>query len=282
MRKQVLQAAKQQQAEKLAELGTRLSHARLQREMSLDDVAARTHIQVRLLRAIEEGRLSDLPEPVYVQSFIRQFGNAVGLNGVHLASEFSTTPVVLPQRLNLGWLPFGQLRPAHLYLIYLALVVGAVQGLSYLMNQSSSQPQLTAESLQKFKESLPVSPVPMGPSLGTRATNPTTITSTDPSAAGKPVRVGLVFKDQSWIRISVDGKQEFEGVLPQGTARTWAAEKQVVVRAGNAGGVMAAFNEGQAKPLGEPGTVQEVAFPPDPKLATLPEGTVTSGDSLKF
>ncbi|MGI0490617.1 helix-turn-helix domain-containing protein [Alkalinema pantanalense CENA528] len=282
MRKQVLQAAKQQQAEKLAELGTRLSHARLQREMSLDDVAARTHIQVRLLLAIEEGRLSDLPEPVYVQSFIRQFGNAVGLNGVHLASEFSTTPVVLPQRLNLGWLPFGQLRPAHLYLVYLALVVGAVQGLSYLMNQSSSQPQLTAESLQKFKESLPVSPVPMGPSLGARAANPTATSSIAPDAAGKPVRVGLVFKDQSWIRISVDGKQEFEGVLPQGTARTWAAEKQVVVRAGNAGGVMAAFNEGQAKPLGEPGTVQEVAFPPDPKLATLPVGTIAAGDSLGF
>ena len=39
-----------------------------------------------------------------------------------------------------------------------------------------------------------------------------------------------------------------------------------MVKAGNAGGIMVSFNDGKAKPLGAPGTVQEVAFPPNPQL----------------
>lgn len=282
MRKHVLQAARQQQAEKLAELGTRLGQARRQREMTLDDVAGRTHIQSRLLRAIEEGNLDLLPEPIYIQSFVRQFGNAVGLNGVHLASEFPVNPTIASPTMNwLRW-PLGQLRPVHLYVVYLMLIAGAVHGLSILVNQAGSQPQLTAENLQKFKESLPVSPVPMGPNLtGVLNSREPSSTAANVNAAGKPIRVGLIFKDQSWVRVVVDGKQEFEGVMPQGTTRTWAAQNRVVVRAGNAGGVIAAFNDGQAKPLGEPGTVQEVSFPPDPKLATLPNAVSTFWDPLQ-
>jgi cytoskeletal protein RodZ len=66
--------------------------------------------------------------------------------------------------------------------------------------------------------------------------------------------------DQSWVRVVADGKTEFEGMLPEGTQRIWAADKEVTVRAGNAGGVLVSLNEGQAKPMGEPGTVEEVTF----------------------
>ncbi|MEB3291831.1 MAG: helix-turn-helix domain-containing protein, partial [Synechococcales bacterium] len=83
MRRHVLQV-RQLQAEKLTELGVRLCEGRKLLGMSLDEVASKTHIQQRLLRAIETGNLDDLPEPVYIQSFIRQYANAIGLNGVHL------------------------------------------------------------------------------------------------------------------------------------------------------------------------------------------------------
>jgi cytoskeletal protein RodZ len=265
-KKNLLQIAKEQQAAKLAELGERLSHARRQLDIPLEAVAERTHIQTRLLKAIEEGRLEDLPEAVYIQSFIRQYANSIGLNGVHYASEFMAPPVVNPVRS--AWfksLPVfgGQLRPSHLYLSYMVLVLASVQALSGVIHRSIAQPVVSQESLQKFKDALPVGTTPMGP-------NPATVTLNGPTPGnpvpGQSVRVGLTVTDQSWVRVVADGKEEFEGVLTEGTTRSWNAKKQLVVKAGNAGGIMVSFNDGKAKPLGAPGTVQEVAFPPNTQI----------------
>ncbi len=268
-KKQLLQIAKEQQAMKLTDIGERLSQSRRQLDISLENVAERTHIQTRLLKAIEEGRLEDLPEAVYIQSFIRQYANAIGLNGLHFASEFADS--LTPVRDRTPWFkgfPFLslQLRPIHLYAGYLLLVGVSVQGVSGLVSQSNVQPELNAESLQKFKESLPISSTPMGP-------NPKTV-SIQPSATnpGQGVRVGVTLTDQSWVRVVADGKETFEGVLTEGTTRNWNAQKQLVVRAGNAGAIMVSFNEGKAKPLGAPGTVQEVAFPPAQLTATRLNG----------
>ncbi len=270
-KKNLLQIAKEQQAAKLADLGERLSHARRQLDIPLEAVAERTHIQTRLLKAIEEGRLDDLPEAVYVQSFIRQYANSIGLNGLHYASEFMAPPVVNPIRS--AWfksLPVlgGQLRPSHLYVGYMALVLVSVQGLSGVINRSMAQPVVSQDSLQKFKDALPVGNVPMGP-------NPATVSNGAAkgiTVPGQTVRVGLTVTDQSWVRVMADGKEAFEGVLTEGTTRSWNAQKQLVVKAGNAGGIMVSFNEGTAKPLGAPGTVQEVVFPnPQITAALFPD-----------
>jgi len=267
-KKTILQIAKEQQAVKLAELGESLSHARQQLDIPIEAISERTHIQTRLLKAIEEGRLDDLPEAVYVQSFIRQYANSIGLNGFHYASEFMAPPVLNPAR-SAWFRPFsilgGQLRPSHLYLGYMALVLISVQGLSGVINRSiaQAQPVVNQDSLQKFKDSLPVRSAPMGP-------NPATVTLNGSAngkvVPGQSVRVGLTVTDQSWVRVVADGKEEFEGVLTEGMTRSWNAKTQLVVKAGNAGGVMVSFNDGKAKPLGAPGTVQEVAFPPNPQL----------------
>jgi hypothetical protein len=88
--------------------------------------------------------------------------------------------------------------------------------------------------------------------------------------ANAPVRVAVEMQDQSWLRITTDGEVTFEGVLKEGDTRTWTADEQVVIRAGNAGGVVVSFNEGAAESLGQPGVVTEVAFPPNETAAWLP------------
>jgi hypothetical protein len=79
---------------------------------------------------------------------------------------------------------------------------------------------------------------------------------------------------QSWVRVVVDGKIEFEGVLSEGTAREWEASKQLILRAGNAGGVMVSLNNGVAKRLGEPGAVEEVTFGSNTSTARLPSSPI--------
>ena len=259
MNKQTLQTNRDQ-AKRLTEMGLQLCELRQQQEISLEEIASKTRIQPRLLLAIEQGRLESLPESVYIQSFIRQYADAIGLDGVEFASKFPALYYKLPDpRPSWRSLPGAQLRPAHLYLLYLLLIVSAVNGLSYLLNRSMRQPELAnAELKMPMTQIGPVNP------LQNVANAP--LTRKQPGIQ-KAVRVGLMLTAQSWVRVVADGKTEFEGVLPEGTQRDWAANQQVVVRAGNAGGVLVSFNDGQSKKLGEPGAIEEVAFPPDPRLA---------------
>lgn len=269
MKKQVL-PGNREQAERLAEMGTRLRDLRQQQEIPLEVVAGKTRIQPRLLRAIEQGNLEDLPEPVYIHSFLRQYADAIGLNGVQFASEFPTTPGAMPT-LRPSWrsLPGAQLRPVHLYLLYMFLIIGAVNGLSYLLNRSVQAPVATMELQQS-----PVPKAPLGPVSPTQVKSSAKTVSTAPNQ--KPVRVGIKMTAESWMQVVVDGKTDYEGVLPEGTQRTWSADKQVLIRAGNAGGVVVAYNEGQEKVLGQPGAIEEVAFPPNSAQVNLSASSIVA------
>ncbi len=76
----------------------------------------------------------------------------------------------------------------------------------------------------------------------------------------------MTVKTESWIRVIADGKQLFEGLLPQGTQRTWVANERLTMRVGNAGGVLVSHNQEEAKPLGQLGQVEEITFGANTRL----------------
>ncbi len=267
------------QVQALQAVGLKLAHAREQREFSLEELAVKTHIPARLLQAIEQGDLNGLPEPVYIQSFIRQYANVIGLNGVQLASEFPVEPVVRSPRKAWFQRPKLQLTPFHLYSGYALLILAAVQGLSVVLNQSAARqfpslpnaPQTQPQNLPGPNGAVAFGPNPRS-TIGAIATSPT-----DQSA--KPVRVDLTMTDASWVKFVVDGKDAYEGTMAAGEKRILTANQQVTVMAGNAGGVLATFNGGEAKPLGEPGSVQTVSFPPESKgVADASDGFVAQNN----
>jgi cytoskeletal protein RodZ len=88
----------------------------------------------------------------------------------------------------------------------------------------------------------------------------------DSNVAVQAVQIGVILKSSSWIRVVVDGKTEFEGVLPQGTSRTWRAQEQLTVKTNNAGGVLMSVNQQAPKQMGEPGKVEEVRIAARTKL----------------
>jgi cytoskeletal protein RodZ len=262
MKNQALQKMGNEQAELLTEIGAYLRQVRQLQELSLETVASITKIPVRTLQAIEDGNLELLPEPVYIQGFIRRYADAIGADGAEIANAFPTGAIIKPVKPTWKSTFKAQLRPLHLYVLYMLLVVGAVSGLSYTLNRSAGQAGRYAYLTK------PVSP---GQSVAPGSTEfygppaPNQIGKTDskkisPTTSGKPVRVGLTLTAQSWLRITVDGKTEFEGVLPEGTQRTWEANKQVVVRAGDAGAVLVSHNEEKPQLMGEPGAVEEKQF----------------------
>ncbi|MEG4343234.1 DUF4115 domain-containing protein [Microcoleus sp. A003_D6] len=264
---------------KLAEIGAQLREYREQQSICLDKVALVTMIRRNLLQAIEEGQLDQLPEPIYTQGLIKRYAEAMGLDGAQFADFF---PIESPPRSSakLSWQDGPQLRPMHLYLFYTFLIICSVNVLSQLMGGS-----VTAKNGAGTKE-LALGPqeqarLAASASSASKKQKPDGYATVEAARTGqnldisgnKPVMVSVTFKAESWIQVEVDGKTEFEGILPIGTVRTWQAQKQLVVVAGNAGGVMIAVNNGQAEQLGVPGVVKEVVFKADElKSSAKPKG----------
>jgi cytoskeletal protein RodZ len=242
-----------EQVEKLKEIGNKLREYRQEKSISLEEVAAKTQIRLSLLKAIEEGKIEKLPEPVYIKGFIKQFAEAIGLNGNEIAISFpvSTTSMwVKPSWLHLST---ARLRPIHLYVLYICLVIGAVNYLSYLLDRSLA-PVSSDSSIDRRV-------LPQSTQVKIEELTPVKSNQTERLLkATQPLRVDVTLKSSSWIRVVVDGKTKFEGTLKSGEQRTWVANKQLTVIAGNAGGVMLALNDGKARQLGKPGQSREVTF----------------------
>ncbi len=76
------------QQSRLTEIGKYLQQVRLDAKISLHEVSKVTHIRQSYLEAIEMGELKNLPEPIYVRGFIRQYANVLSLQGQELAMTF--------------------------------------------------------------------------------------------------------------------------------------------------------------------------------------------------
>ena len=298
--------SKYNQASKLAEIGAQLKQTREGKDISLNQVTASTLIAERHLKAIEEGNLDMLPEAVYIQGFIRKYSSAVGLEG--LAEEFQIAPSGNPKKWS--GTPASELRPLHLYALYILVIAGSVSILSTFLNPSSAN-RLSSKDTSLSKSAqltpLPAATTPKrSPQVSSQATltqipkvqalnntidqNPNSTSSTSSQVhsnqansspwadlnhlvaiqsmiptgftftGNKPVNLGVMITAQSWVRVVVDNETKFEGVLSEGTKQTWSAEKEIVIRAGNAAGVSVAFNGQSLQRLGKDGEVVQQIF----------------------
>ncbi|EEK49308.1 Transcriptional regulator [Bacillus cereus ATCC 10876] len=75
----------------VTELGQKLKEAREAKGLTIDQLHEITKIQKRHLVAIEEGNYDVLPGAFYARAFIKQYADAVGLNGEELLVEHQST-----------------------------------------------------------------------------------------------------------------------------------------------------------------------------------------------
>lgn len=247
------------QVEQLKEIGAHLRQLRQEQSIPLEEVAALTLIRLTLLKALEEGQSDLLPEPVFVQGFIRRYGDVLGLDGVALAKTFPINSVPVEYDTPSQDLPTPRSRAIPVYVPLIVLAVAAAGGLFFLLNRPRS-PEPVAQTQNASvaqRQKTVAKPVP---SLTPKPTpTPAKPKASPPSV---PIQVSASFQDRSWVRVIADGKTQFEGTLPKGTKKTWTAKKQLKLRAGNAGGVLISFNREQPKLLGALDDVEEVTFTP--------------------
>lgn len=302
------------QQELLKEIGFYLRDTREQQSRSLEEVAAQTYIPLRLLRAIDAGQADILPEPVFVQGFIRRYADALGLDGIAIARRFlvNTSPVVVEPRSrdHSDAPPVVPLtKKANLskslplkwnYIVPVLLGLVAAGGLVHVLTRSGQRQTPAAVSSQSTTTTAPRASQPQASSSPKTssvaqftpapvASSPTAIASAPPTSSASPtsseapdtlsaaennnspILVNVNLTDASWLRVVVDGQVAFEGTPEQGFSQVWTAQEELTIRAGNAGAVLVAFNQGEAKPLGGDGQVETVTFSPDSSAPDAPE-----------
>ena len=72
----------------MTDIGSTLREARMRERIDISEVETRTKIRAKYLRAIENEEWDLLPGPVYAKSFLRTYGDFLGLDSRMLIDEF--------------------------------------------------------------------------------------------------------------------------------------------------------------------------------------------------
>lgn len=277
------------QVEQLRQIAEYLSYQREQQGIPLEKIANQTYIPLRLLRALDSLQLEQLPEPVYIRGFIRRYADALGLDGMEIADAFpveSVIPDPVPDEASepavevqpAGYEPLRSdersekpgfsSRPLLFVGIGAAVLVGAIAlgALSFFKRPAASPPQPTTSQTElpagtakapvQSSSNAPANSKAITPIPSPKATSPSS-TAVSPSS----VQADVSLTDRSWVQVTADGKAAFEGTLEQGEQRTWTAQKNLMITAGNAGAVVLSCNQGAAKVVGKTGEVVDATCP---------------------
>lgn len=257
------------QEERLKDITANLRHIRQEKSISLEQIAMQTHIRLAFLQALEEWRFEELPEPIFVQGFIRRYADKLGLDGTALANTLEIHIFPLENHNSTKQLSLY----IPLFVPYIFLLIVASAGLFYLLKS-----EFTGKSLAN-KQNPILSVTQKNTSLSTNTAISSKITDKSPTNRQKPILrvpqknatspttkpeidvvVSLELTGNSWLQIKADGKTKFEGTLTTGKRKTWTAKKYLTIRSGNAGAVLVSVNQQESKLLGNKGQVKEITY----------------------
>ncbi|OLP18965.1 hypothetical protein BST81_06930 [Leptolyngbya sp. 'hensonii'] len=239
------------QLEQLKELGDYLRQQREEKNLRLEEVKAKTYIPLGILEALENAQVEHLPEPVFIQGFIKRYAELLGLDGVALARSFPVTP---QSPISTTLVPLeDRSSPLEYKPVYTSYIVGAI--LIGLVVFFFPTLQSTLSSLNQVTQKLPARQTQ--PSATPDSARELPVAS---PVATAPIQVTLILTGESWLKVMADDKTQYEGVLSKGTQRTWSAQRKLTIETGNAGAVSVALNAGETKVMGAPGEVKRVTF----------------------
>ena len=255
-------------------IGEVLRQERQRQRLTLDDVALRTRISLRSLEAIEADGFDRLPGVVFARNFVRLYAIDLGLDPEALVARLPRVDV------DAAPMPNPPPRPGHrdwdprwtaalASVLWLVTAGGAGIGAWYYFNHYGRQLITTVSAAPAPKpatsqapQTTPVSPVAAQPTdaatdaQGNIQKDAGTVTQGFDGT--RPVQVILTARDVVWVQVSADGHTAFVGTLHPNDTRSIAADAQVRILTGNAGGLDISLNGKTLDPIGPKGQTRTV------------------------
>ena len=221
------------------ELGERIRSYRTDAGVEVADLAIRTRIGARYLQFLEDGKLEDLPGPVFVKGFIRSVCAELGRDPLPLMELVDQIHFEEPTVEADGTNGSKRVAPLILSGVLLAgLVTGGIllhgggEEVEDRNQQATAQPAATEQ----------VSPEVVQEGF----------------AAEEPeVELDLLLRatEKTWLRIQADSSEPWETTMKTGDEIRLTAVDRVTLFIGNAGGILFELNGKRFGPLGTQGQV---------------------------
>jgi cytoskeleton protein RodZ len=234
-------------------IGGVLRQERERQRLTVDDVALRTKISIRSLEAIEADEFDRLPGVVFARNFVRLYATDLGLDPEALVATLPRVdvdaapmpnPPARPGRRD--WDP--RWTAAMASVLWLVTAGGAGIGAWYYFNHYG----------RHFVTTVSAAPAPKpAATQALRQKPPATHEGFD---ATRPVQVILTAHDVVWVQVSADGHTAFVGTLLPNDTRSIAADAQVRIVTGNAGGLDISLNGKTLDPIGPKGQTRTVSL----------------------
>jgi cytoskeleton protein RodZ len=256
-------------------LGRKLRDARERRGASLREIANRTKISVSVLEALERDDISRLPGGIFGRAFVKSFAEAVGLDPDaairEFVGQFPNEPAIaalsssVPIEDHEGLESDRRLAATFLVLCGVSVPIAGLLVYFSLAGRPAGTPPPDRPAAASTRTDVALAPdvaqetapdaAPIPPSEGVPEALPG-------PASQSGLTVNLVLSRRSWVSAIVDDSNQIEGILSAGEMRTLDAQREIVLRVGDAGAVTLTINGRKAKPLGKAGAVATARLNP--------------------
>ncbi len=291
----------------LVQIGQQLKKQRQVLNLSLADVEHHTHVRQRYLAALEEGKIENLPSPVQGRGMLSNYAGFLEMDVEALLLQFADAlqsrriETISPAaRKKRAAVPHRATRaPSWRRLITPDLLVGSALILVLVGFAVWTASQVTAMQQKNAEPTAPSiaqvllqtgSPVPQPsvsptnlPNVGTRvpegggvAVGP--LVSPTPEAtiilpAGTigPLQVQVIAHMQTYLRVTVDGKVQFDGRAIPGNAYSYGGSNRIDMLIGSAAALQIFFNQQDLGSLGFVGQVLSLTFTKNGVVTPTPQ-----------
>jgi cytoskeleton protein RodZ len=264
----------------LADIGRRLRARRELLSLTCEEIERHTRVRAAFLHGLEEGNLEDLPSPVQTRGILANYAGFIDLDVDDILLRFADAVQARHREQKPLWPPrtrapmtvHTDLPPLRSFIASdllfgggaaIMLLLFAIWGISRVMSvRSSSSLASTAPSISDVLAgtalptlSLQVTLIPAQATVVGAGGGPSATADLSTLPPDVNVQIKLAATERTYMRITVDGKVQFEGRAEPGTDYSYQATRQVEVLVGNAAALQVTHN---GRDLGLMGSFGEV------------------------
>ena len=220
--------------------GERLKKVRLEKGLSLEDVHKKTRIHLKVLEALEQDSTLSI-NPIYLRGFLKIYCQFLGLDPQEFIKGIKKSPqdylpkakeaVVKPAlKVSVPKPDFKIIKNVVIVLLVLIALFLLFRSSRnwHFIHKAAKDKKAPAQEIVKSQvkqESMQV-------------------------ASSEP-RLSIHAKENSWLKVKVDGKTVFEGILKKGQSVNWRGKDKIELNIGNAAGIDLDVNGKTISPLGK-------------------------------